>query len=115
MGAPSLVVDDRETVQRETARASTVAALAPDRESDDPAVLYAWYGGFPYWEAYRKVVLAQCREIVRAQYDMNGERVTEKRLDDLARTHPVYLDYLRRHLEGRIMWEEEVKRQGGLR
>lgn len=111
----SLMLEDRETVQRETARASTVAALAPDRESDDPAVLAAWYSGFAYAETYRKVVLAQCREIVRAKYVLRKERVTEARLDDLARTHPVYLDYLRRHLEGRTKWEEEVRRDGGLR
>ena len=35
-------------------------ALAPDRESDDYAVLAAWYSGFAYAEHYRKVVQAQC-------------------------------------------------------
>jgi hypothetical protein len=111
----SLTVNDRETVQRETARASTVAALAPDRESDDPAVLAAFYSGFAYAEHYRKVVLSQCREIVRARYALRNERVTESRLDDLARTHPIYLSYLEKHLQGRILWEEEVKREGGMR
>lgn len=111
----SLTVTDRETVQRETARASTVAALAPDRESDDPAVLAAWYSGWAFAEVYRKVVLAQCREIVRAQYVLRKERITEARLDDLARTHPIYLSYLEKHLRGRILWEEEVKREGGMR
>ena len=111
----SLTVTDRETVQRETARASTVAALAPDRESDDPAVLASWYSGFPYAEHYRKVVLAQCRELVRAKFDASGKRISEARIDNLARTHPAYLDYLARHLRGRILWEEEVRRDGGMR
>ena len=87
----------------------------PDRESDDHAVLAAWYSGWAFAEVYRKVVLAQCREIVRAKADAAGKKVTEARLDDLARTHPAYLDYLARHLRGRILWEEEVKRDGGMR
>ena len=110
----SLTVNDRETVQRETARASTVAALAPDRESDDHAVLAAWYSGWAYAETYRKTVLAQCRELVRAKAAAAGKKMTEARVDDLARTHPVYLSYLEKHLRGRVLWEEEVKRQGGM-
>lgn len=86
-----------------------------DRESDDPAVLAAFYSGFAYAEHYRKVVLSQCREIVRAKHELAGKRITEARLDDLARTHPIYLEYLEKHLRGRILWEEEVKREGGMR
>ena len=89
-------------------------ALAPDRESDDYAVLAAWYSGFAYAEHYRKVVQAQCRELVRGTYATKGEKITEARLDDLARLHPIYLDYLARHLAGRTKWEAEYRAAGGL-
>ena len=89
-------------------------ALAPDRESDDYAVLAAWYSGFAYAEHYRKVVQPQCRELVRGTYATKGEKITEARLDDLARLHPIYLDYLARHLAGRTKWEAEYRAAGGL-
>jgi hypothetical protein len=85
----------------------------PERESDDHAVLAAWYSGFAFWETYRKSVLAQCRELVRADYEMRAEKITEARLDDLGRLHPLYLDYLARHLQGRTLWEREVLACGG--
>jgi hypothetical protein len=81
-------------------------AVVPDRESDAPEVLAAWYSGFSFAEHYRKVVQAQSRELVRAQYAANAEKITEARLDDLARLHPLYLDFLARHLTGRQKWEK---------
>ena|SRR5687767_15779867 len=88
-------------------------ALAPERESDDYPVLAAWYSGFAFAEHYRKVTLAQCREILRAKY--RGEKITEARLEDLSRTHPIYLDYLSTHLKGRTEWEAAFLAQGGMR
>lgn len=85
----------------------------PERESDDHAVLAAWYSGFAFNEHYRKCVLAQCRELVRADYALREEKVSEARLDDLGRLHPLYLDYLARHLHGRTLWEQEVMAMGG--
>ena len=89
------------------------ASLAPERESDDHAVLFAWYGGFAFSEHYRKVVLAQCSELVRADYANRGEKISEARIDQLARVHPLYLDYLARHLNGRTLYEQEVLRMNG--
>lgn len=89
-------------------------SLAPERESDEYAVLVAWYSGFAYAEHYRKVVLAQCREILRAVFSANGEKVTEARLEDMSRTHPLYLDYLARHLRGRTLYEREFLNRGGI-
>lgn len=91
-----------------------LAEDVPERESDDIAVLAAWYSGFAYAEHYRKVVLAQCKEIVRADYAARDKKVTEERLKDLARTHPIYLDYLATHLHGRTLWEREFRAAGGL-
>lgn len=91
-----------------------VESIVPERESDQWEVLAAWYSGYSYAEHYRKVVLSQCKEIVRAQYAAASLKLTEDRADDLARTHPLYLDFLRRHLEGRILWEREYRAAGGL-
>ena len=77
--------------------------------------LAAFFSGFAYSETYRKVVLAACREAVRAGAAVSGQKVTGARLDDLARVHPAYLDYLTRHLRGRILWEREFLKMGGMR
>jgi len=89
--------------------------VVPERESDDYNVLCAWYSGFAFAEIYRKVVLAQCREIERARASTIGVKTTEARLDDQSRLHPHYLDYLGRHLAGRTIYEREFLRQGGLK
>lgn len=85
----------------------------PDRNTEDYPTLAAWYSGFAFAEHYRKVCLALCKEALRAKHA--GEKITESRLEDLARTHPAYLDYLRRHLEGRTLWEAAFLQQGGMR
>jgi hypothetical protein len=90
-------------------------SLAPERETDDYPTLAAWYSGFAYAEHYRKVVLAQCREIERAKAASSGTKTSEARLDDLARLHPIYLDFLATHLKGRAEWEAAFLAQGGLR
>lgn len=93
-----------------------VAPLAiPERETDGYAELAAWFSGFSFSEHYRKVVQAQCQELVRAQFALTGEKVTETRLEALARLHPAYLNYLERQLHGRVLWEKEFLAQGGMR
>lgn len=89
-------------------------AAIPVPESEAYEVLAAWYSGFAFAEHYRKVTLAQCREAVRAGMNVQGKRLSEARLDDLAHTHPAYLDYLARHLRGRIAWERTYRAAGGL-
>jgi hypothetical protein len=86
--------------------------VIPDPESADPAELAAWYSGFAYSEHYRKVVLSACRELIRAGASLTNQRLTEARMEDLSRVHPSYLDFLTRHLSGRVAWEREHLRQG---
>ena len=87
----------------------------PEPDFDDYGCLAAWYSGYAFAEQYRKVVLAGCREAVRASATLSGRKVTESRLDDMARLHPAYLDFLAKHLTGRTKWEREFLAQGGMR
>jgi len=101
----------RETIPAPVPMSSPI----PERVGDDYATLAAWYSGFAFCEHYRKVVLAQCRESLRGQKAATSEKVTESRLDDLAHSHSAYLDYLAKHLRGRVAWEREFLAQGGMR
>lgn len=86
----------------------------PLTDDDDWATLAAWHSGFAYAETYRKVTLSHCAELVRASCAAAGRKVSEGRIQDMARLHPQYLDFLRRMLEGRIKWEREYRKSGGL-
>lgn len=79
---------------------------------DDPAVLAAMFEGYAQNEQWRKVVLATCRELVRASASLQKQRITEARIDDLARTHGSYLQFLEMSLRGRVKWEREVQKGG---
>ena len=97
----------------ESAKAPTVGAIRlPQRESDDPAVLAAWYGPFGWAENLRKVCLASAREIVRAKAALTGEKLSEARIDDKARISPEYMSWLEKHLIGRTLYEQDVLRRG---
>jgi hypothetical protein len=87
----------------------------PERETNDYAELAAWYSGFSFSEHYRKVIQSQCQEMVRARYAVAGEKISETRIESLARLEPAYLNYLERQLYGRILWEREFLAQGGMR
>jgi hypothetical protein len=80
----------------------------PTVNANDPAQLEALFGNFGMWEHYRKSVLADCRESIRAEYTLKQEKVTEARLDDLSRLHPNYLDLLATGLTGRTQREAYV-------
>jgi hypothetical protein len=87
--------------------------VTPDGEevaydANDPASLEAFFGNFGHAEHFRKVILSDCREAVRAKYAASGEKITEARLDDLARTHDRYVDWLIYTLEGRKLREQNV-------
>jgi hypothetical protein len=84
----------------------------PELVGDDPATLAAFYSGYAFFEMWRKVLLANCRETIRAQMTLAETKVTEARLDDLSHLHPAYLGYLTTHLQGRIKWEREHAKQG---
>ena len=100
------VIDPR----KQQAYAMRAIDNVPEIDLNDPAQLEAWYGSGSvcFYEAYRKVVLASCKEIVRARATLSGKRITEDRAGDLARLHPSYLDYLAKHLDGRKRRERAI-------
>ncbi len=86
----------------------------PDCDTNDPGSLEAWYAPYGFCESYRKVVLSNCREIVRASAALAGQKISEARIDDLARTHANYLDFLAVHLQGRRLREKMIRGAMGL-
>jgi hypothetical protein len=66
-------------------------------------------------EDWRKVVLATCRELIRSGAAMSGKKLSEARIDDLARMHHSYLEFLEMSLRGKVKWERNVKESGGMR
>jgi hypothetical protein len=77
-------------------------------DDNDPASLEAWFGLYGHAEHFRKVVLASARETERARATATETKVTEARLDDLARTSDKYVDYLIATLHGRHLREQNV-------
>lgn len=92
-----------------------VGDIVVPEPDDDPALLAALYSGFSPMEDWRKVVLATCRELVRASAAVAGRKLSEARIDDLARTHHSYLEFLETSLRGKVLWERNVKESGGMR
>lgn len=80
----------------------------PVLDTSNPANLEAWFGNFGYDERLRKVLLGNCKEIVRARYTLANEKVSEARIDDLAHLHDSYLDFLVASLKGREAREDNV-------
>lgn len=80
----------------------------PTWNSDDPGSLEAWFGPFGHAEHFRKIVLASSRELERAKAVARQEKVSETRLDDLARTSDRYVQYLIDTLKGRELREQNV-------
>ena len=86
------------------------AAVAdvPDVDFNDPASLEAFYGNFSFFDHYRKSVLSSAREVERGRAAKDGVKITEARIDDLARVSPMYLDFLATHYEGRTLRERNA-------
>ncbi len=84
-------------------------ADVPTVDHNDPASLEAMYGNYSFFDHYRKAVLASCQEVIRAKAAANSEKITESRIDALARIHPAYLDFLATHFEGRRLREVNVR------
>lgn len=82
--------------------------FVPGCNINDPGALEAWYGPFGFFEHYRKVVLAQCREVERAKATMAKQKYTVDMIDDHARLNPIYLSFLTKHLFGRQRRENNV-------
>lgn len=98
--APSVTISDPSTGE--------VLRELPGCDMTNPADLEAWYGNYGFVEHFRKVVLATCREIVRAKATLANEKMTVDRADDLARTSDTYVEFLTTHLKGRRLREQNV-------
>lgn len=81
----------------------------PECNQGDPGDLAAWYGSFGFYEDFRKVVISNCKEIVRARHAVGKKGISEARINDLAHLHDNYLDFLCRNLNGRRLWERNVR------
>lgn len=80
----------------------------PECDPTDAGALEAWYGNYSFFDHWRKIVLANCEEMTRAEYALREEKITETRITTLARLHPSYIDFLREHLDGRRLREQNV-------
>lgn len=75
----------------------------PPCDMTDAADVEAWFESrqWAVGEHVRKMVLAQCKELFRAEYAAKGQKLTEDRCDDLARGHDAYLAVVTDLLIGR--------------
>lgn len=78
----------------------------PDFDLEDEAVREALYGSFGHYDDWRVVILANCAEIVRA----TTKGLTVDRVKDMARTHPLYLDFITTHLNGKTEYSRDKKK-----
>jgi hypothetical protein len=85
----------------------------PQCDMDDPGQVEAWSapGSYSHYEHFRKVVLAGCKELIRAGAT---EKLSESRIDDQARLHPLYMTYLTDSLEGRSIRETMIRQKMGV-
>lgn len=81
----------------------------PDFDLGDEAVREALYGSFGHYDDWRAVVLANCAEIVRA----TAKGLTVERVKDMAKTHPLYLDFITTHIYGKIQYSRDKKKAAG--
>jgi len=81
----------------------------PAIDTTNPADLEAWFGNFGFFDHFRKIVLSNCQEIVRASAALQNTKLTEARIDALAHTHGLYLDFLAEGLHGRRERERLVR------
>jgi hypothetical protein len=102
---------DYETGARVTATIEKPPAYGidiPDWSEEDPASLESWFGPGGFVEPLRKIVLSNCRELERAKALVEGVKITESRLDDLAHVHPNYVQFIIDGLGGRKARENNV-------
>ncbi|CAB4136772.1 hypothetical protein UFOVP842_36 [uncultured Caudovirales phage] len=84
-------------------------ARIPVCDTSDPASLEAWYGTFGWADHLRKIVLSNCAEMIRAAAAVAEEKLSETRINDLAHTHHLYLDFILESLQGRTLREQNVR------
>lgn len=97
--SPAFVIEDGDVLGD---------GVVPNCNPSDPAQIEALFGNFGLFDHWRKVVLSNCEEIVRARYTLKGEKITESRINSLARLHPNYIELLTQGLLGRTERERNV-------
>ena len=80
----------------------------PVCDTNDPADLEAFYGPGGFMDHLRKARLSMCAEMIRAGAAAGDSKLSEARVNDLAHTHPAYLDFLFTNLNGRRKREQNV-------
>lgn len=88
--------------------AEALGGNLPAVNLEDPAQLEAFYGNFAFFDHYRKSVLAECYEMERAKALESQTKITEAQLENRARLHPNYLDFLAVHFNGRHKREQNI-------
>lgn len=78
----------------------------PRCDLSNPAELDAWFGRSQLWAHVRKIVLAKCRQLERAKCEVANEKYTVDKIDDRARLHSLYTDFILDCLEGSAMREK---------
>lgn len=81
----------------------------PPCDMSDPAQVETWFepGAFSLGEHVRKIVQANCEELIRAEAASRGEKITDGKCESQARLHPLYLDCIRDLLIGRTKRNRE--------
>jgi len=93
----------------------TMPQMAIDvAEEESYEVLAALHSGYAYSERWRKIVIAGCRESIRASAAISGQKLSEARIDDLAHLSSAYLSFIEAHLRSRIKFERAFLEKGGL-
>lgn len=87
----------------------TLIADVPPVDFSDVASVESWYGPFGFFENFRKIVLANCRELERAKALVRNEKpLSNERADDLARQSDTYVSFIVEHLKGRQLREKNA-------
>lgn len=84
-----------------------VLEQALDDGLDAFAPLAALHESGGLWEHTRKIVLADAREQVRGDFFKKNEKISEARIDDLARLTTTYQDYIQTGQEARTEYHRQ--------
>lgn len=112
MNVPAELPESWRPPVHEVPDAVTIPEL-PDPDTATDAELFAWYGNYGFFETFRKIRLASCRSIVRAQHVANGgKKPAEDQIDEEARQHELYVGLSIKGLWGRVAYERAALKRG---
>lgn len=83
-----------------------LAELLPERQRlvEQVADLRARYGSFGTFSDLRRIELAKCAAIIRAQATQDKRKISAKQVDDEAHAHPAYIDFVILATQQRALW-----------